>query len=490
MTDPILYWNEVALEANRVSHTNGQLEQPGPTLSSRALAIIHLAMYDAYVGVDKAAGLGPYLQGLPAAPADASVEGAVAGAAHATLSALYPSQRDDFDARLAESGARLNAGIDFGVTIAAAILHDRAGDPHADDADYVPKRGRGQHRPDPDNPTQGFHGPFYGAKSNGFAVAARHPLADPPALEDSEYISALREVRSKGIAPELMGTLPSNIARRGVNETLIALFWAYDGAANVGTPPRLYNQIVRRVAVAQKNTPAQNAHLFGLVNAAMGDSGILAWDEKYNHNFWRPIVGIREHDVSMGMGTRPHNTVDGDMDIGWLPLGSPATNALNRTFVVTTIPTFPSNQAVHGQVKNFTPNFPSYPSGHATFGAAALHITRLFYGVAPGDRKPDNLLDGLEFVSDELNGVNQDNRGTVRPRHVRHFLDGLWQMIIENALSRVYLGVHWVFDSFAVTAGGVPDLGRNVGGVWLGLTIAEEIFDRHRIPRSGVCPRT
>ena len=42
--DPILYWNEVALEANRVSFTNGKKEQPGPTLSSRALAIVHLAM--------------------------------------------------------------------------------------------------------------------------------------------------------------------------------------------------------------------------------------------------------------------------------------------------------------------------------------------------------------------------------------------------------------------------------------------------------------
>jgi hypothetical protein len=42
--DPILYWNEVALEANRVSHTDRKDEQTlGPTLSARALAIVHLA---------------------------------------------------------------------------------------------------------------------------------------------------------------------------------------------------------------------------------------------------------------------------------------------------------------------------------------------------------------------------------------------------------------------------------------------------------------
>lgn len=49
--DPILFWNEVALEANRVSFTGAVNEQGGPTLSSRALAIMHLAMYDAFAAV-------------------------------------------------------------------------------------------------------------------------------------------------------------------------------------------------------------------------------------------------------------------------------------------------------------------------------------------------------------------------------------------------------------------------------------------------------
>jgi hypothetical protein len=64
--DPILYWNDVALEANRVSHTNGKGEQTGPTLNSRALAIVHLAMYDAFVGAAQS-GLSHYLTPKPAA---------------------------------------------------------------------------------------------------------------------------------------------------------------------------------------------------------------------------------------------------------------------------------------------------------------------------------------------------------------------------------------------------------------------------------------
>ena len=49
----ILYWNATALEANLKSHTNGAKEQAGPPRSSRALAIVHLDMYDALAGISK-----------------------------------------------------------------------------------------------------------------------------------------------------------------------------------------------------------------------------------------------------------------------------------------------------------------------------------------------------------------------------------------------------------------------------------------------------
>jgi vanadium chloroperoxidase len=325
---------------------------------------------------------------------------------------------------------------------------------------------RGHHRSDPDHPGQPFHGAFYGARSKGFAVTSRHELVKPP-FDNAEYLKALREVRGRGIAPELMGTLPGSIAKRTNDQTVIGLYWGYDGAEGLGTPPRLYNHIVRQVAIARGNTEAQNARLFALVNTAMADAAILAWDQKYIHDFWRPVLGVREHDLSMTLGEQAENDLSDDTDIGWLPLGAPATNSTG---------------------KNFTPPFPAYPSGHATFGAAALHITRRFYGVASGNRQPDNLFDNLDFVSDELNGVNRDVHGTVRPRHVRKFPNGLWQMILENGRSRVFLGVHWVFDAFAVDGSGNPDLSRNIGGVPLGLTIADDIFNSG-MDKSSVGPR-
>ena len=483
--DSILYWNNVALEANRDDFTvvpatgKPRLEQGGPTLSSRALAIVHLAMYDAFAGITKTPGpLPPYLLGLPVPPAGAGLEAAVAAAAFDTLVALYPAQLPAFNAALATAAipaAGKAPGTAFGKQVAAAILADRAADPSASDAGYMPPVHAAAHQFDPDNTGQGNHGPFYGAMSKCFAVSARHGLDQPPLPGDAAYGAALKELRGKGIAPDLMGTVPNGYPKRSVNESLIGVFWGYDGSSGLGTPPRLYNQIVRKIAMARGNNASQNARLFALVNTAMADAAVLAWDQKYFHNLWRPVLGIRGHDASIGPLAVGGNVVDPDCDANWLPLGAPN-----------------SNKAAASASKNGTPPFPAYPSGHATFGAAAFHITRLFYGVGKGNTEPDNLFDGLSFESDEFNGITTDNKGTARVRHLRNFPGGLWQMIEENGRSRVYLGVHWVFDAFAVTANNEMDLTRNIGGVPLGLKIAEDIFGASReagLKKSTVGPR-
>jgi hypothetical protein len=99
------------------------------------------------------------------------------------------------------------------------------------------------------------------------------------------------------------------------------------------------------------------------------------------------------------------NDISDEADPFWLPLGAPATNTMMK-------------------------NFPAYPSGHATFAAAAFHVARLFYGAPSGKpnwkkQSTDDLFKELGFVSEELNGENRDNQGTVRPRHVRAFPKGL-----------------------------------------------------------------
>jgi hypothetical protein len=458
--DHILYWNDVALEANRrdfsnVPGTNKPMpEQGGPTLSSRALAIVHLAMYDAHAGAsNKRSELPAYLPNLPSADGADPAE-ATAYAAHTTLVALFPRQKAFFDEKLKDSGSMVTGsspGKIFGECVGNAILVDRQRDPNAGAAGYMLSKEPPHHRVDPVNPTSPDqlkpHAPLYGALSKCFAVTERHELSPPYKTSDSAYKQSSQQVLGLGILPTLMGTLPAGVAKRTPDQTFAGIFWAYDGVRDIGTPPRLYNQIVRQVAEQHKNDVDKNARLFALVNVAMGDAGILAWDQKYIHDLWRPSPGIR--DGKLG-------------DPSWLPLGAPQSNSY-------------VDEAKSGDREGSTPPFPAYPSGHATFGAAALHIVRLFYGVPSENYGPDTVFTG-EIGSDELNGKTRDSNGVLRPKHERTFPNGLWQMIEENGLSRVYLGVHWSFDAFALDAAGKPDVASPIGGVPLGLAIAEDIF--------------
>jgi hypothetical protein len=214
---------------------------------------------------------------------------------------------------------------------------------------------------------------------------------------------------------------------RTPDQTHAGLFWAYDGLPSLCAPPRLYNQITVHIADQIGTDGIELARLLALVNVAMADAGMAIWESKYFYDFWRPITGIRESDP----GTGPTGAGDGNAatvgDPTWTPLGAPASNLTGP---------------------NFTPPFPSYPSGHAGFGGALFQVLRRFYGT-------DDI--AFTFVSDELNGVTRGNDGIARPLLPRSF-SSLSQAEEENGQSRIYLGIHWKFDKTESIA-----LGRRVG---------------------------
>ena len=478
MEDPILFWNATSLECNRRDHTGvvAARNQRGPTLSSRAIAIAHIAMHDAYVLTQ--AGLGmpvvkndPYLppaQRPPFSHPGGSTAGtaasAVAAAASVTLLNLYPSLsgliNDEF-ARFSAMWGADSAGHRFGVAVGQAVLALRSNDgaqpdPDAVIPDYMDSAAYGRHREDPLNGGQGFLGVRHGFV-RPFAVSNFHQLAKHPDIGGPVYAAHHAQVYTKGAAAS------SPVVDRTPTETLIGIYWAYDGVKDIGTPPRFYNQIVRLLATQKGLSTEQNARLFLLVNIAMGDAGILAWFYKYHYDLWRPIIGIREYDPSMGpAATTGGSTLDPACDPFWRPLGAPKTNVTGA----------------EERVRSFTPPFPAYPSGHATFGAASFQAARLYLqsigqAVINADGTDDLAFD---FVSDELNGKSLDPDDTVRARHVRHFA-GLHEAMYENSISRIFLGVHWRFDG---TTGTDPlsmlAAADNIGGVPLGLAIAADIF--------------
>ena len=96
----------------------------------------------------------------------------------------------------------------------------------------------------------------------------------------------------------------------------------------------------------------------------------------------------------------------------------------------------------------FTPNFPAYPSGHATFGSACFNILKLLGAErAPTAGDPGRIDSPHPFVSDELNGISIDNfTNAPRPYWPLQY-SRLEKMIEDNNKSRVHLGVHWNFDA-------------------------------------------
>ena len=105
-TDAILVWNNIALNAVANDHTGAAqtVNQRGPTRTARALAIVHVAMFDAFNVIARA--FTPYLKNLPPAPGSASKEAAIAQAAFITLKALYPGQEAKIFQKFYRSFAR------------------------------------------------------------------------------------------------------------------------------------------------------------------------------------------------------------------------------------------------------------------------------------------------------------------------------------------------------------------------------------------------
>lgn len=444
-------WNAIAIDATGLDHTPSNQgpahtfgQQVGPCRAARAEAIVHIAIFEAinaiHGGYESYTGLGPAQPGT-------SVPAAIAQAAHDTLVALWPSQSAIFAAHLTTAldaipaGTAKTQGIALGANSAALILFQRQGDGSevgemaygsiggGDPNQYNPTDAVGEWRRDPIAQQGVAMGARWG-ETDTFVIqsTSQFRLPPPPALDSAEYAAAYNEVLTLGGDGVITPTT------RTPDQTHIGNFWAYDGVPSLCAPPRLYNQIAVHIAQQRGTDAIGTARLLALMNMAMADGAVSCWDSKYFYKVWRPVTGIRE---ANGGADSPSGLDDGNPlttgDPTYVPLCAPASN---------------QNPGV-----NFTPPFPAYPSGHATFGGAIFQVLRRFYGT-------NNI--AFTFTSDEYNGVTTDSTGAVRPLLPRSF-NNLSEPELENGLSRIYLGIHWRFDA--------------INGIQQGNNIGNYVFD-------------
>ncbi len=432
----LILWHDITLDTTAIDHTPvvaGSTEDPrrfaeqlGPHRASRAVAITEIAVFEAVNAIKPRYKTIPQFKsytGIAQSADDTtkiSIDQAIARAAYDTLTWLYPYQQPRLDALFAADTARISgdpaaiaAGDAVGARAAASIIALRTNDGSEtsevrvgtgpDDYHLVP--GPGNWSQDPVSNLQVALGYNWNkVKPFVMGTADQFRVPPPPALTDPAYTVAYNAAKNLGGDPN-NGTATTRTA----DQTFSGKLWGYDGTPSLCAPPRLYNQMARKIAIEHHITNVNEmARFLAVMNVAMADAGIAAWDSKWYYHVWRPITAIRAGDADTNPATAG--------DAAWYPLGAPATNS---------------------RKPNFTPPFPAYPSGHATFGGSVFETLRQYWP----DATPFTL------ISDEYNGKNADSvTGKVRkytPVRYNSFKDAEF----DNAESRIYLGIHWQFDA-------------------------------------------
>jgi membrane-associated phospholipid phosphatase len=323
-------WNELALSTVKDSRT-------GPPPTTRMLAMMHTAMYNAVNGVGQSAnsqyGAAPTIAG------GVNREIAAAKAARDILATAYPDRAAIFDAKLAATTARfagdstVGASLNFGAAQANHIIAMRANDGFGAAYSYVPSTGMGTYG------NYQFTGPNQTtAKFQEFAAMTPWTMSSvsqfrpgpPPTLTSQQYAEEYAQVKALGGINSIVRT---------AEQTQIARFWAA-GPGTV-TPPGMWNQIASGIAADRNLTLEASAQLFAKLNMGLADAAIGAWDAKAIYDNWRPVTGIRM----------------GDLDGNPLTLGDP-----NWTSLIN------------------APEFQAYVSGHSTFSATGATILAQFFG--------------------------------------------------------------------------------------------------------------
>jgi hypothetical protein len=389
----ILRWDERLLESIRANP-----KATGPTVTARAIGVLHTATYDAWAAYDPVA-VGTRLLGSLRRPAAertlANKNKAISYAAYRTLVDLFPSRASIYANYITTLGYNPNdvstdtttpQGI--GNTAAQAVIDFR----HADGSNQLGDDPNGT----PGVPYSDTTSPHYTSvnqwnqvndpwrwqplcvptasglppapadgtcPTTNYVVQApltpqwgnvtsfaldpttHYPplfaLPGPPKLSDGSY------------DPADIDTALKDTANLSDTEKMKAEYWA-DGPHSE-FPPGHMAVFAQALSRMRHDTLDQDAKLFFALGNAVMDASIAAWEGKYQYDYVRPITAIRERYkntlVTSWLG--PYNGYGKVLGKDWLPYQDPTV---------------------------VTPPFPEYVSGHSTFSAAGETVMVAFFG--------------------------------------------------------------------------------------------------------------
>ena len=285
--DVITDWNEkaVALVTPRMT----------PPAAQRAVAIVHVAMFDAVNAIEPR--YRPYLVQLPV-PSTASKEAAAAAAAGVALQRLVPQAEKEIGVAVAaylaaiQDGDAKREGVKLGTAVAERILKTRRDDGANAADNYRPKTKPGVYVPTPI--TVGAAWP--NLKPFAMTSPAQFRPQPPIALAGAQWAADYNEIKDLGSRTS---------TQRSARQTEDARFWLITG-------PQSTDPIARQLVAAHKMSVVDSARFMALTAAALADAYVAVLDAKYHYDFWRPITAIRNGDNDDNPAT--------ERDAAWQPI--------------------------------------------------------------------------------------------------------------------------------------------------------------------------
>ena len=309
--DEVTRWNQIATDASTIAKYRSTHRDPHLRDCSRGNPRRRECRESRYE---------PYLPRTSPVQT-ASIEAAIAAAAHDTLVALLPASKVTYDAAMEETlrtvtdDSKKTAGLQVGRAAAAAMLKARENDGENRTVQYTPGTKPGEYCPTPPDFTPAFKPNWGSVTPFVLTSSAQFRPPEPPVVNSPSALADIEEIKMIG---------GSKSETRTAEQSEIARYWFENSS-------RGWNRIAREVAAARQFDVWENARLFALVNLAMADGFIGGFECKYHYKYWRPVTAIRER---------------GDSE--WLSY-------------------------------LWTPPVPDYPSTHTVTGAAAATVMARFF---------------------------------------------------------------------------------------------------------------
>lgn len=402
----LISWNQKIMETAVAE--DGLLTLKGV----RTVSMMHIAMHDALNAIVPEYSSYSYNDKI----INADPVSAAAYAAYEIAIKQYPDKQKEFEEELHKwidiiaDGENKTAGKILGELSAASILGKRMNDNWNGEAEYTwhpMLPGVYAEFNEHSGTPEGFVFGSGWAEAQPFMLPKQDYFRPPPPPEinSAEYTKAFNEVKE-------IGSFESK--RRTTDQTHCAMWWK-DFVENS------HNRLARDLVVKEKLNLWEAARLFALMNMAVYDAYVSVFENKFFYNHWRPYTAIR--------GAENDGNPDTEPDLNW-------NNLHKHTYA-----------------------FPSYPSAHGTASTAAMIVLSNTLGT--GD------LYEFTMTTEEVDKAGPFS-GKIKMNPPTRSFNSFSEAGMEAAMSRVYLGIHFRYDS--------------VEGYKLGKQIGEYAFQNFLTP--------